>query len=83
MHEVLLATASVLSAAEESGAHEGTVWGIEPGYFGLAAGVLFLIMFLVTISFSGRGIIRAEHSTNHLGDDEAQAIADYKAKRGH
>lgn len=83
MHQVMLAAASVLSAAEEHGEHHGTVWGFEPYVFGIAFGVLFFIMFLVTISFSGRGIIRAEHSTDHLGADEAQAIAEYKAKRNH
>lgn len=84
MNQVLLAAATVLSAAEEHGGeHHGTVWGMEPIVFGIIAAILFAAMFLVTISFSGRGIIRAEHATNHLGADEAQALADYKAKHNH
>lgn len=83
MNQLLLAAATVLSAADEHGEHHGTVWGFHPVVFGIITAIIFALMFIITISFSGRGIVREEHSANHLSTEEAQALADYKSKHNH
>ncbi len=77
MNEILLA-----SGAEAE--HEALMlMGIPTYWFGIIAAIIFLAMFFVTISFSGRGIIRPAHAGNELSVDEEKVMSDYKAKHGH
>lgn len=74
-----------LAAAETEAEHgeQLMLLGLPTYWFGIIAAIIFIALFLVTISFSGRSIIRPDHAGNIIGHDEEQAMADYKAKHRH
>ncbi|WP_346845665.1 hypothetical protein [uncultured Rothia sp.] len=73
----------LLASAEAEHTEQLMLLGIPTFWFGIIAAILFLLLFTITISFSGRGIVRLDHAGDQMGHDESQAIADYQAKHGH
>ncbi|MBM7050437.1 MULTISPECIES: hypothetical protein [unclassified Rothia (in: high G+C Gram-positive bacteria)] len=75
----------ILAAGEAAteGHHERVLYGVPTYWFGIAFGIAFLAMFLITISFSGRGVVRSHHAQNHLDADERHALNEYKGKYSH
>lgn len=79
VNSLILAAGAV--AAEEH--HERILFGVPTFWFGIIFGIVFLLMFLVTISFSGRGIVRSHTAHDHLDADERQALKAYQGKHSH
>ncbi|MDT0188897.1 hypothetical protein [Rothia terrae] len=77
INSLILAAGTV---AAEEGAHERMLFGIPTFWFGILFAVGFLAMLLVTISFSGRGIVRSHTATDRLDRDEQVAIRSYQDK---
>lgn len=79
VNSLILAASAV--AAEEH--HERVLFGMPTYWFGIIFGVAFLLMFFVTISFAGRGIVRSYTATDHLDADERAALNAYDGKHKH
>lgn len=73
--------AGAVAVASEEGGHQLEVLGMPTYMFALFGFIFFGLLFFITISFSGRGIVRPDHAAHHLPDDEAQALHDYTSKR--
>lgn len=78
MNEILLASV----VAESEHAEQLMLWGIPTYWFPIVAGIIFLAMFVIAASFSGRGIVRPEHGAAEISHEEAQEMARYQAKHG-
>lgn len=49
-------------------------------WFAIIGFIVFGILFLITISFSGRGVVRPDHAADHLSHEETEALRDYQSK---
>lgn len=75
--------ADTLALASEEGSHQVELLGMPTYMFALFGFVFFGLLFLITISYSGRGIVRPDHAADHLLADEAEALRDYANKHKH
>lgn len=80
MFDTLLAAGATVLASEESGAHQLELYGIPTYWFAIFGFVFFSILMFITISFSGRGVVRPERAADHLPAEEEAAMLDYKNK---
>lgn len=80
MFDTLLAAGATVIASEESGAHQLELYGIPTYWFAIFGFVFFSILMFITISFSGRGVVRPERAADHLPAEEEAAMLDYKNK---
>lgn len=78
---VLVAGTAVV--ASEEGSHQLQVLGMPTYMFAIFGFIFFGLLFFITISFSGRGIVRPDHAADHLSEDEAKALRDYTSKHKH
>lgn len=78
---VLAAGAAVV--ASEEGSHQLELFGIPTWWFAIFGFIFFGLLFFITISFSGRGVVRPDHAPDHLSSDETEALRDYQSKRKH
>lgn len=62
MFDTLLAAGATVIASEESGAHQLELYGIPTYWFAIFGFMFFGILMFITISFSGRGVVRPEHA---------------------
>lgn len=82
MFDTLLAAGASVLASEEHGAHQLELYGIPTYWFAIFGFLFFGILMFITVSFSGRGVVRAEHAAGHLSAEEEAAMLDYKNKHG-
>lgn len=80
MFDTLLAAGATVLASEETGAHQLELYGIPTYWFAIFGFVFFSILMFITISFSGRGVVRPERAADHLPAEEEAAMLDYKNK---
>ncbi|WP_421083056.1 hypothetical protein [Rothia nasimurium] len=78
---VAAANAAALVASEEG--HKLELFGIPTWWFAIFGFIFFGALFFITISFSGRGIVRPDHAGDHLSAEEADALRDYQSKHKH
>lgn len=74
-------TAAALLASEEG--HKLELFGMPTWWFAIYGFIFFGILFFITISFSGRGVVRPDHSGEHLSHEETEALNDYQSKHKH
>lgn len=82
MFDTLLAAGATVLASEEHGVHQLELFGIPTYWFAIFGFLFFGILFFITISFSGRGVVRPDHAADHLSADEEAALRDYNSKHG-
>lgn len=79
MFSSLLVAGSAHLASEEGG-HQLELLGMPTWMFAVIGFVVFGLLLLITVSFSGRGIVRPDHLSGHLPEDEAEALKAYQSK---
>lgn len=62
---------------------EGMLNGVPTYVYGIVAAVVFIVLLLVTLSYSGRGIVRPDHKPDLMESDESQALRNYSEKHSH
>lgn len=68
-----------LRASEES-SHQLELLGMPTYWFAIIGFIFFGLLFMITISFSGRGIVRPDHAADHLSHEETEALRNYQSK---
>lgn len=79
MFSSVLASGATVLASEE-GSHQLELLGMPTYWFAIIGFIVFGILFLITISFSGRGVVRPDHAADHLSHEETDALRDYQSK---
>lgn len=74
---------SVVLAAHGAEHTAGMLNGIPTYVYGIVAAVVFTVLLLITLSYSGRGIVRPDHTPELMEGDEAQALRSYSEKHNH
>jgi len=46
------------------------------------AAVVFAVLLLITLSYSGRGIVRPDHAPEAFDDEEAKLLKEYNSRHG-
>lgn len=82
MFDNLIAAGAAVVASEEHG-HQLELLGMPTWMFAIIGFIFFGILFAITVSFSGRGVVRPDHAGDHLGTDETAALRDYQNKHKH
>ncbi|MDO4253395.1 MAG: hypothetical protein Q4C74_09190 [Rothia sp. (in: high G+C Gram-positive bacteria)] len=62
---------------------ERVLLGMPTYWFAIIAGIIFMLGFIITVSFSGRGVVRPDRAVDQLDAQEQQAIKDYRSKHNH
>lgn len=76
VNSLILAASTV--ATEEH--HERVLYGLPTFWYGIIFAIAFLLMFVFTVSFSGRGIVRSHSDADQLDADERAALQAYNGK---
>lgn len=79
MFSSLLAAGADLLASEE-GSHQLELLGMPTYWFALIGFVIFGLLMAVTVSFSGRGLVRPDKAGSGLAAHEQEALKEYKSR---
>lgn len=60
----------------------GMLLGIPTYMYGVIAAVVFTVLLLITMSYSGRGIIRPDHAPEAMEGEESTLLKEYNEKHG-
>lgn len=61
---------------------DGMLLGLPTYMYGVIATVVFAVLLLITLSYSGRGIVRPDHAPEAFDDEEAKLLKEYNSRHG-